>query len=120
MTNETTLPELPVAAYSNNYATYWTEAQMRAYAQQATADLSDQLFLKDASLKRLSVEMTQLRAELEQCRADADRYRYLRAEHQRIDPVCHLTWKVGMCREGSVWANTTDLDAAIDAARGAK
>ena len=53
MTNETTLPELPVAAYSNNYATYWTEAQMRAYAQQATADL---------------------RAELEQCRADAERF----------------------------------------------
>jgi hypothetical protein len=48
---------------------------------------------------------------------DAARYRWLRAEHERIDPLCHVVWKVGRDRNGSDWANTASLDADIDAAR---
>ena len=47
---------------------------------------------------------------------DARRYRWLRGEHQRIDPICAVVWKRNGDRNGSEWVNTADLDAAIDAA----
>jgi hypothetical protein len=48
---------------------------------------------------------------------DAARYRWLRQEHERVDPVCHLTWKRNLQRDSSEWVNTVVLDTAIDAAR---
>jgi len=48
---------------------------------------------------------------------DAKRYRWLRQEHKRVDPVCHLTWKRNLQRDSSEWVNTAVLDTAIDAAR---
>lgn len=57
-----------------------------------------------------------LLADLERAEKDAERYRWLRAEHERHDPVCHLSWKQNSDRDGSEWVNTANLDAAIDAA----
>lgn len=48
---------------------------------------------------------------------DAARYRWLRQEHERVDPVCHLTWKRNLQRDSSEWVNTAVLDTAIDKAR---
>lgn len=48
---------------------------------------------------------------------DAARYRWLRQEHKRVDPVCHLTWKRNLQRDSSEWVNTAVLDTAIDNAR---
>lgn len=48
---------------------------------------------------------------------DAERYRWLRQEHERVDPVCHLTWKRNLQRDSSEWVNTAVLDTAIDNAR---
>lgn len=54
--------------------------------------------------------------EAERLRKDAERYAWLRSEHERADPVCHLTWKLGGQRNGSEWVNTARLDSDIDAA----
>ena len=40
-------------------------------------------------------------------------YRWLRAEHNRHDPMCHVVWKQNRDRASSEWVNTVDLDAAI-------
>jgi hypothetical protein len=60
---------------------------------------------RDAALARVAV--------LEK---DAARYRWLRQEHERFDPICHLTWKAGGNRNSSEWVNTAVLDSSIDAA----
>ena len=52
---------------------------------------------------------------------DAERYRWLRAEHYEINPVAAVVWKKGFDRSSSDWVNTIDgkwLDADIDRARG--
>jgi hypothetical protein len=49
---------------------------------------------------------------------DAARYRWLRAEHDRVNPSCHLSWKMNGDRGCGEWVNTAILDAAIDAAIG--
>jgi len=54
--------------------------------------------------------------EIERLQADAGRYQWLRSEHERFDPVCHLSWKHAGDRNGGVWVNTANLDADIDAA----
>lgn len=53
----------------------------------------------------------------EDVQRDAERYRWLRSEHERNDPLCHLTWKRNMDRSEWRWVNTANFDAAIDAAR---
>lgn len=55
-------------------------------------------------------------AERDALRADAERYRWLKKEHERYDPICHLSWKKNLDRDGSEWVNTHHLDRAIDAA----
>ena len=64
----------------------------------------------------LANEITALREQNENLTKDAERYRWLRAEHERHDPVCHLSWKRNSDRNGHSWVNTANLDAAIDAA----
>jgi hypothetical protein len=56
-------------------------------------------------------------SELEELRKDAERYRWLRQEHDRVDPICHLCWKQNGDRKSSEWVNTANLDASIDAAK---
>ena len=56
------------------------------------------------------------RAENETLRKDAARYRWLRAEHDRHDPICHLVWKRNGDRSSGEWVNTARLDASIDLA----
>jgi hypothetical protein len=61
----------------------------------------------------------QLRADNERLRKDAERYRWLRDEHDRIDPMGRCCWKVGNDRNGSEWCELVDgidLDQMIDAA----
>lgn len=57
-----------------------------------------------------------LRAEVERLRPNARRYEWLRSEHDRVDPICHLSWKRNGDRNSSEWVNTAQLDAAIDRA----
>ena len=65
----------------------------------------------------LCAERDRLRAEVERLRVDAERYQWLRFEHQRHDPICHLSWKRNGDRSSSEWVNTTDIDTALDHAR---
>jgi hypothetical protein len=48
--------------------------------------------------------------------ADAERYRWMRAEHERHDPICHLSWKRNGDRSSGEWVNTACLDVSIDLA----
>ena len=52
----------------------------------------------------------------EALRRDAERYRWLRGEHSRIDPCIKANAKYRLERQSSTWVNIHDLDAAIDAA----
>lgn len=47
---------------------------------------------------------------------DAARYRWIRGEHQRFDPICHLSWKRNGDRNCGEWVNTANLDASVDLA----
>jgi hypothetical protein len=60
-------------------------------------------------------------AALEAAREDAERYRWLRAEHTVNSPLANVCWKQNYERECGEWVNTASpesLDAAIDQARG--
>lgn len=60
--------------------------------------------------------MAELEAEAADLRQDAERWRWLRAEHDRTDPVCHLVWKRNGDRNSSEWVNTARLDVSADQA----
>ena len=47
---------------------------------------------------------------------DGERYRWLRLEHDRIDPLGRMCWKRYDNRNGSEWCEVVDIDQAIDAA----
>jgi hypothetical protein len=49
-------------------------------------------------------------------RRDAERYRWLRGEHSRIDPCIKANAKYKLERQSSTWVEIHDLDASIDAA----
>jgi len=49
-------------------------------------------------------------------RREAERYRWLRGEHSRIDPCIKANAKYKLERQSSTWVEIHDLDAAIDAA----
>ena len=61
----------------------------------------------------------ELRRQLAEAEMDAERYRWLRGEHKRVDPICAVIWKRNGDRNGSEWVNTANIDAEIDAAMGA-
>jgi hypothetical protein len=52
----------------------------------------------------------------EALRRDAERYRWLRGEHSRIDPCIKAVCKHPLQRQGHTWAEIHDLDAIFDAA----
>jgi hypothetical protein len=64
--------------------------------------------LKDCGWERVT--------DAEALRQDAERYRWLRGEHSRIDPCIKANAKYKLERQSSTWVNIHDLDAAIDAA----
>ena len=53
-------------------------------------------------------------------RREAERYRWLRGEHSRIDPCIKAVCKHPLQRQGHTWAEIHDLDAIFDAAMGDK
>lgn len=58
-------------------------------------------------------------AEIAGALRDAERYRWLRAEHAVRSPLAHVCWKRNDDRECGDWVNTSgpdQLDAAIDSA----
>lgn len=57
---------------------------------------------------------------LRDLRRDAERYRWLRGEHSRIDPCIKAVCKHPLQRQGHTWAEIHDLDAIFDAAMGDK
>lgn len=60
-------------------------------------------------------------ARLAECERDAARYRWLRAEHDRVDPLARCGWKYRQDRNGHQWVdlpNGGQLDHMIDAAMG--
>ncbi|MCA3503056.1 MAG: hypothetical protein IOD05_07390 [Rhodobacter sp.] len=83
---------------------HWLEtAYERICAGEAEADV-----LRDCSWERVT--------DAEALRRDAERYRWLRGEHSRIDPCIKANAKYKLERQSSTWVNIHDLDAAIDAA----
>jgi hypothetical protein len=64
--------------------------------------------LKDCGWERVT--------DAEALRQDAERYRWLRGEHSRIDPCIKANAKYKLERQSSTWVEIHDLDAAIDAA----
>lgn len=65
--------------------------------------------------------VTCLRTRLAECERDAARYRWLRAEHDRVDPLARCGWKYRQDRNGHQWVdlpNGGQLDHMIDAAMG--
>ena len=54
--------------------------------------------------------------DIDALRRDAERYRWLRGEHSRIDPCITANAKYRLERNSSTWVEIHDLDAAIDAA----
>lgn len=116
--NSKTLPAL--AAEQPKHPGYiigshWLEtAYSRICAGEAEADV-----LRDIGLVREEAFLTgvaHLKAENEALRRDAERYRWLRGEHSRIDPCIKANAKYRLERDSSTWVNIHDLDAAIDAA----
>lgn len=91
---------------------YWMPRDQNARVEVRVADL-------DAVLTE-HVRLSTLQAEAYANHRDAERYRWLRAEHERVDPLCHLVWKRNGDRNGSEWVNPAEIDAAIDAAMGVK
>ena len=58
-------------------------------------------------------------AEIAGALRDAERYRWLRAEHAVRSPLAHVCWKRNGDRECGDWVNTSgpdQLDTAIDSA----
>jgi hypothetical protein len=72
---------------------------------------------------KLRGKREKLEAELEALRADAERYRWLRAQHVTTDGVLHGDAWCEVCRPGDDYSNMVtpcspeELDAAIDEAR---
>ena len=94
---------------------HWLEtAYSRICAGEAEADV-----LRDIGLVREEAFLTgvaHLKAENEALRRDAERYRWMRGEHSRIDPCIKANAKYKLERQSSTWVEIHDLDAAIDAA----
>jgi hypothetical protein len=87
---------------------HWLEtAYERLCAGEAEADV-----LKDCGWERVT--------DAEALRRDAERYRWLRGEHSRIDPCIKAVCKHPLQRQGHTWAEIHDLDAIFDAAMGDK
>lgn len=87
------------------------------------AEAARTAMLQMREIERLREQLAKAGAafEREQDRADAaekdaERYRWLRSEHERHDPICHLVWKRNGDRSSSEWVNTARLDASIDLA----
>ena len=72
-----------------------------------------------ASAEELIAALHAEKAEDDAMKQDARRYRWLRGEHKRVDPICAVIWKRNGDRNGSEWVNTANIDAEIDAAMGA-
>ena len=87
---------------------HWLEtAYSRVCAGEAEADV-----LRDCGWERVT--------DAEALRRDAERYRWLRGEHSRIDPCIKAVCKHPLQRQGHTWAEIHDLDAIFDAAMGDK
>lgn len=82
--------------------------------------LAEEALLAQAAdeIERLTAERDELRRQLAEAEQDARRYRWLRGEHKRVDPICAVIWKRNGDRNGSEWVNTANIDAEIDAAMG--
>ena len=100
-------PDAPTVKESLTHPGYvigshWLEtAYSRVCAGEAEADV-----LRDCGWERVD----------ESLRRDAERHRWLRGEHSRIDPCIKANAKYRLERDSSTWVNIHDLDAAIDAA----
>jgi hypothetical protein len=75
-----------------------------------------------ATMLSIRDQRDQYSSELAAAERDAERYRWLRAEHDRVDPMGRCCWKVGNDRNGSEWCELVDgvdldqmIDGAIDA-----
>lgn len=98
----------PSAHFGYVLGDHWLEtAYSRVLDGEAEAEV-----LKDCGWERVT--------DAEALRQDAERYRWLRGEHSRIDPCIKANAKYKLERQSSTWVNIHDLDAAIDAAIGDK
>ena len=98
----------PSAHFGYVLGDHWLEtAYSRVLDGEAEAEV-----LKDCGWERVT--------DAEALRRDAERYRWLRGEHSRIDPCIKAVCKHPLQRQGHTWAEIHDLDAIFDAAMGDK
>ena len=76
-------------------------------------DLPEELSEMICELKK---ETRRAEKRAEDAERDAARYRFVRHEHEIINPLCSLLWKKNSDRSVGDWVHTADIDAAIDAA----
>jgi hypothetical protein len=72
--------------------------------------------LKQRVIEALRTHLAAPSEDIDALRRDAERYRWLRGEHSRIDPCIKANAKYKLERQSSTWVEIHDLDAAIDAA----
>lgn len=81
----------------------------------------NQHFNRDACIRAIEAAIQERThsAEIAGALRDAERYRWLRAEHAVRSPLAHVCWKRNGDRECGDWVNTSgpdQLDTAIDSA----
>ena len=91
-------------------------ADLMKWAKDAGSSPEDLERFATYTIATRDMEIATLREENEALRRDAERYRWLRGEHSRIDPCIKANAKYRLERDSSTWVNIHDLDAAIDAA----
>ena len=84
-------------------------AAMTKFGLHAKSDIAAELAHRDHRIAALE-------ARLREVEKDAARHRWLRSEHDRNDPICHVVWKQNYDRGCGEWVNTSSLDREIDAA----
>ena len=85
-----------------------------------TAELNSIKEKNAPEIEKCNSYIANLTAERDALRADAERYRFIFAESDRVDPVCAVVWKKGNVRNSSEWVSSVggewlskELDAAI-------
>ena len=72
--------------------------------------------MREKEIAMLREMLAKREDQLAEAQKDAERYRWLRAEHDRVDPLGRVVWKSNHDRNSHRWCDVFDLDGLIDEA----